>query len=320
VLDSIREPALLQNTEHLKRATVLLETSRLLLYQIRAAGMLAKLTWDTLDIIASIKNDPATASFVDATRNLVADLLLDKEGRLTFKPEVLVQMRNLVLSMVIQQLRTIPVPQIKGHYENYDYELRDLNVTTGDLLPDWIHIKVENDMALNTKELTTETAQANITIKVTNMRTNIENLKFWFRREGVVNIEDSGTADVGIKGEGASITIELKFDFKNRRPGQNLFKVTAIECDLNDISVHVTESKYDWIINALTWIFKNNLKQTLEESIEGTLRSSIEHMELQMSQMVHNISVEKMKESMQSVAASVSSAAHSVLPSAVSMS
>jgi hypothetical protein len=145
---------------------------------------MAKFLWDVMDGINTIKSDPALAGLAQASQALMADLFVTAEGAVSLRPDLLSSMRNLVVSLVIQELKvpkerdresqfhpqlialqTITVDKIEGSSDKYDYRIEDLKLTGHDLLPDHIHVKVESDLDFSAPQLHTERAKANITIK-----------------------------------------------------------------------------------------------------------------------------------------------------------
>jgi molecular chaperone GrpE (heat shock protein) len=293
VLDTLQDPSRLGEKEHLERMTVLLEPSRKLLHTLKAAPTVGKIVWDSMDLVNRIKNDPGISGLSEATKALMQDLLLDKEGHVAFKPELLTQIRGLVVQALIAELKHIPIGKVEGSTDSYDYRVEDLALSGHDLLPEHIHVKIENDMSFNIGELTTERAKANVTIKATNIKTHMENVKFWFRRRGLVNVEDEGVAAVMLKGEGAEVTLQIKFD-ANRGPGEPLFRVKNVECELPDLHIHVLESKYDWLINFLSPLFSGSIRTMLQEAVEVGVRRGAEDLERQLSSMVERASPEKL--------------------------
>ncbi len=128
----------------------------------------------------------------------------------------------------------------------------------------------------------TEKARANITIRMTNIKTHLENVHFWFRRTGLVNIEDEGTAVVALKGQGASVTLQLRMDARKFEEAHRIFEVKEVLCELDDLHIHVIESKYDWLLNFLTGLWSGTIKRLLETKVEDTLKNIMGNLEQQL--------------------------------------
>jgi hypothetical protein len=232
--------------------------------------------------VSLIANNPATNKLQNAARQLVTDLLLDEHGFPALKTEIFSQMRGLLVNLVMAELKHIPIPKLEGSVENYDYRFEGMKLYGFDLMPDHIHLKIENEIRVDVPHGSTEKARANITIRCTNIKTQLENIHFWFRRKGIVNIEDEGTAVVALKGEGASITLQLRLDARRFEESHKIFEVKNVLCELDDLHIHVIESKYDWLLNFLTGLWSGTIKRMLETKVEESLKNTVDSLERQL--------------------------------------
>jgi len=196
---------------------------------------------------------------------------------------------------MIEELKHFPIPKIEGSTETYDYRFEDMRLTAVDLLPESLHIKSESDVIVNMEQLHTDKAKTNVTIIASKLKTRLENVKFWFRRKGtLIDLEDDGYAGVALKGDGTTITIQLKLD------DVKLFRVKKVQIDMDKIDIHIFESKHDWLLNFITGIFSNTIKELLERRFEEKIWEILEVMEDRINSLLISLPSTKLKEAIKS--------------------
>lgn len=98
-------------------------------------------------------------------------------------------------------------------------------------LPDQIHLTMKNDMDIDLATASANEMRGKLVLtayvicccvvrrglrflRSQNIKPSLTNVKFWFKRKGLVSIEDSGKADVHLTGEGATSACQLlSFNF-----------------------------------------------------------------------------------------------------------
>jgi len=196
---------------------------------------------------------------------------------------------------LIEELKHFPIPKIEGSTDIYDYRFEDMRLVAVDLLPESIHIKSESDLIVSTEQMHADKAKTNVTIVASKLKTHLENVKFWFRRKGdIIKLEDEGYASVALKGDGTTITIQLKID------DVKLFRVKKVQIDMDKIDIHVFESKHEWLLNFITSIFSSTIKELLERRLEEAIWNILEAMEDRVNSLLVSLPTTNLKEAIKS--------------------
>jgi len=239
-------------------------------------------------LVEEIKNDATTNQLVTSFRNLAHTLFLDKRGNVTYKPEELRQFKILFSSILMEELKYIPVPKIEGSTDEYDFTLQNVMLYGYDLLPDHILLKFENKLDLNLEALQADVARSNLSIKITHMKTHMKNVMFWFRKKtGLIKFEDHGLADVDIAGDGATLTIQIQIDANDPRG----MIIRQVDFDLDKLNIHVIDSRYDWLLNLFSGIIGNSMKRSIEREVESRMTTMLQQIFSNLSSITSSLPV-----------------------------
>jgi len=263
------DPKRATTEEHTKQLNNLLDRAREISQDDRYRQTLNDLWAEARALIEDIKSDPTTNKLANDFQRLIQDLLLDSRGNFTFKPEELRQFKILMTSLILEELKYIPIPKFSGSTDEYDVVIQNAHFYGYDLLPEHIQIKFESNIDLNLKDISADKACSELQIKVTSIKTHMRNVMFWFRKKkGLIRMEDAGTANIDLTGDGASLTIDLMWD-ANKRPSG--FSVKKVKLDMDKLRIHVTESHYDWLLNLASPIIASDIKRSIEREVEGRI-------------------------------------------------
>jgi len=265
-------------------------------------------------MIWSMENDRITRYLQDDIKRLVEMVLLDERGNVTFKPEVLDQLRLIIMSAVVKRLR-VPFPEINVDDPNSSFAFRMSGVIVGiqDLLPERIIAENRGLAILNIKDKepedtslmgtttsragdvtavrpretqhTVERAAEAVRIKMEKIRIHIRNADIWFHKRTFPEVEDTGKADVDIGGDGMDLSFVLKTDADPNR----LFGLAAVQCDIHDLKLNLHETTHDTMYNMVITLFKSNIKSNIEEAIQESMVGMFENLNKQIAYQVQRL-------------------------------
>jgi hypothetical protein len=268
--EALENPEIVLDEGRAQQLNGLIDRARELAQDVRYNDLTDQMLSEGRRLLDSLRSDPTTNKLIDDVRRLFRDLLFDQKGNLVFKPEELRQFKILLTSLILEELKYIPIPKLEGSTDTYDFCIQNAHFYGYDLLPDHIQVKWESNLDLNLRDVTADKARSTLTIKVTHIKTHMRNVLFWFRKKsGLIRMEDSGVCDVDLAGDGANIYIELEWD-ANREPSG--FAAKRLSLDLDKLRVHVVDSRYDWLLNLLSPFISNDLKRSIEREVERRMR------------------------------------------------
>jgi hypothetical protein len=165
----------------------LIDDARLLAENVRYDETTREVLFEFRRVVDAIQNDPTTNKLVTDLQTLFRDLLLDAKGNLTFKAEELNQFKILITSLILEELKYIPVPEMRGATDEYEFRIYNAHFYGFDLLPEHVVVKFEAGADLNLKDISTR-AQSQLTIIVSKIKCHMRNVNFWFRKKsGIVH-------------------------------------------------------------------------------------------------------------------------------------
>jgi len=240
---------------------------------------------------------PGTTGGLPSLRELAATLFLDSKGNVQWKDNEIRQFRILMASLLLEELKFIPVPKLEGSTDEYSFRLEQLHLYVHDLLPEHISVEWRLRADLNLKNVEGR-ARSLLSIRVTNMKAHIRNAAFWFRKKtGLVKMEDHGIADVSIRGAGASMQIDLWADTSRPKGALELHRVAL---DLSSLSIHLVESEHKVLLTLVKPFWESSVRRSIEREVEyriaSTLRQVFENLHQVAAKVSEKASLEKVGE------------------------
>lgn len=227
--------------------------------------------WNT--VVRNLRENDELNAFQFAFKKLISDIsTVDKEGNYKLDYEALEQIRILVIPIMIEQLKYIPVENIDGSNEYYDFNIRNIVLSGYEIFPRNIKVQSKMDMNIVLRGNQPTTANGVIVMSSENITTSLKDLKFYYRRKSFPYLEDEGNADLEIGGRG----LKVKVKFNVVGVGSTLridecFVWTHI--DKLDLKIH--NSNHDFLYKILRGAISQNVKTELEKQIGDSLAHSV---------------------------------------------
>jgi len=272
VEDCIDNPQIVDNEQFYERLDDLIDRASQLLQDIKEREHYQYILDETKAIFESIKNDPDVKNLQNKIDTFVQNFMYtDEKGNRQFNGDLAGQMRKFIAPLLLKQLEHIPVPSFEGSNEDMDFKIDNLVLNGSEIIPDHVHIAIASNMDFNVKELETEKAHSKALLKVTNIKTKVENMKFWFKRKSIPKIEDHGIADVSLTGDGANLSIylELSAPFDEQRN----FKFSRISFDIDKLQIDIKETQHTIVMPILMAVLQGKFKRDIEQAIEDKIKS-----------------------------------------------
>jgi hypothetical protein len=249
-------------------------------------------------ILYNMEEDPVTLALQDHVKRLVQTVLLDEKGQLTYKPEVLDQLKLILLSSVVSRLR-FPLPEITADdpESSFAFRMSGMILNIQDILPERIIAENYGLAVLNIKDKGLEKqvgtkvsynepivgqAGASVRIKMENINLHVPEADLWFHKRTFPEMEDVGKCSVDIGGRGMDLTFVLKADAT--APG--LFSLVNVVCDVHDLDLTLHDTRHDTIYNMLISLFKGRVKANIEESISTSMAGVFDNLNKQITRQV----------------------------------
>lgn len=280
---SLKNPRMLTDDgAHMRRFDDLISRGLSLFSSLQQHPYLSNIISEAKTILNSIRDDPIRRKMAADLKVLAADFVtVGRDGKPTLNLDLVQQLKGLMIPLLTEHLKDIPVPRITGSNDTYDYEIDNLSFSAGELLPSQIHLHIEGDGDFDVQHLSTNKFVTRIVLTAENIQTNMQDIQFWFKRKSIPRTEDEGLADVEITGEGAKVLIMMTFSPDRTLP----FDVHAVRVNTDELNIKIKETRHDWLYNMMVGFFKGTIKDRLNQEVQLKLKSIIYQMNHQMNQL-----------------------------------
>jgi len=267
----IKNPYLLDEYQLVRRCEDLIDEGRQLLKDNKWRERYQRILDECRALFDAIKQDPDIQKLGESAQKLLENFTwVDANGQRHFNTELAGQIRHYLVPLFLKYLEHIPLPTISGSTEDYDFKFDNINFSGTDILPDHVEVLMRSHLDINVPKLEAEKVFTQAFVKITDIRTKMEGVKFWFKRKVMPKLEDEGIADVDLAGDGAKITLLLRLSGGSER---GLFHVTKVDVDIDKLKINIREAKHQMLLNMVTTLFQGRIKRQIENQIETSTRN-----------------------------------------------
>eukprot|EP00029_Vermamoeba_vermiformis_P002000 TRINITY_DN1228_c0_g1_i1.p1 TRINITY_DN1228_c0_g1~~TRINITY_DN1228_c0_g1_i1.p1 ORF type:complete len:676 (+),score=259.75 TRINITY_DN1228_c0_g1_i1:109-2028(+) len=294
--NSFEFPNLWSSEQYSKRLERLIDDGRRLMNNVKYRTQYQLLLSESQALFESIVNDADVVNLQEKAKSFLQNFAIrDKTtGEITFDTDLLMKLRKYLVPFFVELMDKIPIPVIEGSTDEYEFKLENIVFSGYDIIPEHIEIHSRSDMDLNVKDLNAEKINSLTTIKISHIMTKIENMKFWFKRKTFPAIEDSGLADVELRGnEGAKLLVDMQMLIRDNNP---VFRVMSSHVEIDRLRITVTEAKHEWLLNVFAAVFETKLKETMSRSIEEKMNTLIKSLEEGFTNVVNQFPAASLKQ------------------------
>jgi len=225
------------------------------------------------EMMENIKNDEFLQILRHHAGVVQADLsYTDNEGKVLPDMDMLTRLQSVLMPVVADALKYIPLPRIESSNSERDFWLDNIVLCGYDILPENIKFHLESDAEVSIRDIESKGASTFLVIQLNKILTEIKDVKFWYRKKTVPALEDSGKVTFRIKGNGARLrlTYNVVQGPEDKVPriaqGYATFDISDF-----DIEFDKTTIKHDILLPMFSKMFKLTIKQQIERSVEDNM-------------------------------------------------
>lgn len=273
----LRQPAMLDNPTEMARGRSLMQQATCLTREYKDSIFMRQFFGNVTALLGAVRNDPSNKRLAAAYRDLGAAIVTTnpQTGATEVNTQALTELRQLLIPLVMEQLRSVPISTIQGSNETYDFKLDGIILAANDIAPDRVRIKYDNDMEFDFRSLSlADTRRSDLTIHLEGMRTRLDNVRFWYQRKSFPKISDEGVANISLEGDG----LDLKFRVRVA-PSMPYFHVSKVDCDIDRMKIRILEAKHSALDKIVTSVFSGAIRKRVEVAIEERLAVTLQRVE-----------------------------------------
>jgi len=232
---------------------------------------------DSKDIISTISHDPMIRKMMTDTRTLARDFIYDRTGRpnLFVTKEVVEEMKDVVIPVLMEHLRALPLPIIQGSTPKMDFAVRGILVQAHDIMPQHVRVSMKSDvMLMPRKEQIVGSVPPDVShvkLEIFNVNTHMRDLHFYFRKKTFPKFSDEGFVDVDVQ----NLRLTLKWGVTNIPQKPISLQLESVKCVIGDLRLKIKEARLKVLYGIGIGLFHNTIRDKIEQNIETQLMEKL---------------------------------------------
>jgi hypothetical protein len=229
------------------------------------------------EMVQNIKNDEFLQILRHQAGILQTDLsYVDSEGQIQVDTDMLSKLQSVLLPVLADALKYIPVPRVHSVSSNQEFWLDNIVLCSYDIIPENIKFHLETDSEVSLRDIQLKSSHTNLVIQLDRLLAELKDVEFYFKKKSFPEIEDSGRVTFREKGKGARLTLTYNIlqgpdDVVPRiMEGYANFYISDME-----IAFDKGTLKHSVLIPMFTKIFKAQIKTQIERAVEKNLAGFI---------------------------------------------
>jgi len=286
ILDT-RDPQHVQSEQFKQRSRELAERGRALADKMKNKAEVEEFFNAGDNLLNSLRDDELLNQLYQRAGMLVEDLTYeDTNGVRQIDTTTLGNIRNVIVPVLADAFKYIPIPRIEDSDSKREYMIDNVVLCGYDVIPDKIGLHLESDTSLNVRDIQTDKTRTRLVVSLRNLRTEIKDVKFYFKRKEFPKVADSGLATIRIGGKGAEL--KITFDVEQKAGERAAIFTSSGKVDFNigtmDIDVNKDTINHDILIPMVIGLFKRNIISAIERGVEKNLTNVINDVGLKLSE------------------------------------
>jgi hypothetical protein len=225
------------------------------------------------DLIENMKNNDLVSNLREKAGILLDDLTYtDITGNRKVDTDLIGTIQKAIVPILADALKYIPIPVLSYSSPEMDFTARDVILCGYDIIPENIYAHLESDSWFNVKELETRKSRTKLVLSLRNIRTEIKDFGFTFKKKTFPQLEDSGRVSVRVGGNGASF--KIMFHISQRlEDSVPIFRAADIDFDVDDLDITFDKASinHDILLPMMVGLWKQNIIRSIERSVETSL-------------------------------------------------
>jgi len=245
----------------------------------------------TQELFDNIRND----EFITVLRHhagLVAEDLTytDTEGGTQIDLEAIGKLQNVIVPVLAETFKYIPIPRIVRSDENREYWVDNIVVCGYDVLPDNIRFQIESDSEVSIRDIEMKKSNTRLIVTLSNIRTELKNLEFYYEKKSFPSFTESGRVTLRLGGNGAFLTMifEVIQNPEDQKPRLSEGEVHFIIHQL-DIIYDKGTLKHDILVPFISHMWKQQIRLEIEREVEKSIYSLMKPIGEQLSNALSQI-------------------------------
>lgn len=244
---------------------------------------------ETKFLADQFEKDPQNKAFADSVEKLFLDLGRDAGGKAVFKPQLLKDLRDIILPGIFENVRYVPIPRIEVSDPMVDVVVENLVIESDNLMPNVVEFGSDNYFRWGRKKISNK-HDNKIMIAMSGIQLDLRDVSYYIKKkQGFPSITDTGVMDIFLGGEGLSFKIAASTVQKNDK--QHFVKLEKVSVNIKNMDIKLRKSSH----KALFAIFKPMLFRVVRPALTKVIEGQIREAFLKGDAYAHDIQTEAKK-------------------------
>jgi len=279
-----------RSQEFKQKSKDLANRSRELIQQLKDENEVDNFLRSSEEIMENIKNDEYVKLLRQQAGIISADLsYTDNAGKMQVDFDMLSKLQSVLLPVLAEYLKYIPLPRIERSDSKREFWLDNIILCGYDVIPENIHFHLESESDLSTKSLESK-GHTKLVIRLDKFRTELKNMKFFYKKKTFPELMDSGVVSFRIGGDGARLSLVFNVE---KNPGDSQPHLTEGYADFHirkmDIDFDKDTLTHDVLVPMVTNMSKNEIQSEIEKVVEKSLTNVIQKLGDQLTQTLSQV-------------------------------
>jgi len=224
-------------------------------------------------LIENIKNDEYLQLLRHHAGVVQSDLsYTDTEGKLQVDTDMLTNLQKVLLPVMADALKYIPVPRIQSSDAYREFWLDKIVLCSYDIIPENIKFHLETDSSFSLQDIEVKGTHTYLVIQLNHLLTELKDVEFYYKKKTFPELEDKGRVNLRVKGQGARLTFTYNIEQNPQDKSPRIMK-GHVDFDISDLDIEFDTStiQHTVLVPMLTKIFKPQIKDKIEKEVEKNL-------------------------------------------------
>jgi hypothetical protein len=268
---SLREQGFIMEDECSRQWNELYDKGRYLLRE-RYRGHSDRIVDEVKFLADQFEQDPQNQALAESCQKLFKDLGHDASGKATFKPDLLRDLRDVIIPSIFENVRYVPIPRIEVSDPMVDVVVENLVLEGDNLLPNVVEFGSDNYFRWGRKKITNK-RDNKIMISMSGIQLDLRDISYYIKKkEGFPAITDRGVMDIFLGGEGLSVKLAASTAQKNDK--ENYFKLDKVNVSISHMNIKLKKSSHKLLFNTFKPMLFRVVRPALQKVVEGQVREA----------------------------------------------
>jgi hypothetical protein len=229
---------------------------------------------ETKFLADQFEKDPQNQALAESFQKLFKDLGRDTDGKVTFKKDLVRDLRDVIVPGIFENVRYVPIPRIEVSDPMVDVVVENLCIESDNLLPNVVEFGSDNYFRWGRKKISNK-HDNKIMISMSGIQADLRDVSYYIKKkQGFPSITDRGIMDIFLGGEGLSVKIAASTAQNNDK--ESFVKLDKVNVSIKHMDIKLKKSSHKILFNSFKPLLFRVVRPALQKVVEGQIREAFQ--------------------------------------------